>query len=145
MTWVVDASVAIKWFVREDCHAEALRLLEHASLLHAPDMIVAEVANIAWKKATRREISPAHARAIASAIGHYIPTLHPSPALIERALEIALTLKHPVYDSLYLACADAVGAPLVTADRRLRLAVRGTVRARAVVMVNRFAGARRGR
>lgn len=70
-----------------------------------------EVANIAWKKATQREISAAHARAIASAIGHYIPTLHPSSAVIERALEIALALKHPIYDCLYLACAQTVGGP----------------------------------
>lgn len=83
-----------------------------------------EVANIAWKKATQREISAAHARAIASAIGHYIPTLHPSSAVIERALEIALALKHPIYDCLYLACAQTVGGTLVAADRRLRLAGR---------------------
>jgi predicted nucleic acid-binding protein len=119
VTYVVDASVAIKWFVRENLHAEAARVLDRAGHLEAPDLIVAEVANVAWKKAVRGEIGRPQAQLIATAMRQYVPTLHPSAGLIEQALEIALALNHPVYDCLYLACAEAVDGILITADRRL--------------------------
>jgi predicted nucleic acid-binding protein len=126
VTYVVDASVAIKWFVRENLHAEATRVLDHAAHLEAPDLIVPEVVNIAWKKAIRGEIEQPQAQVIATAIRQYVPTLHPSAGLIERALDIALALNHPVYDCLYLACAEAVDGILITADRRFQKAAGNT-------------------
>lgn len=126
MIIVVDASVAIKWFVREELHEQALLLLDHAEQLQAPDLIVTEVTNIAWKKSVRNEISDTQARIIAVAIRQYIPTLRPSTELTEQALDIALTLNHPVYDCLYLTCADGVAGVLITADRRLCNIVHGT-------------------
>ncbi len=48
-----------------------------------------------------------------------------SSLLCERAFDIAFTLGHPVYDCLYLACAEASDAVLVTADRRFHAAVQG--------------------
>jgi predicted nucleic acid-binding protein len=47
---VIDASVAVKWVVEEEGTAEALALLR-ASKLVAPELLVAECANILWKKA----------------------------------------------------------------------------------------------
>ena len=122
---IVDASVAAKWFVRENLHDQALDLLEHRDRLAAPDLIVSEIANIAWKKCVRGEISSAQARTMTAAIGHYIPTLHPASKFAERALEIALELNHPVYDCLYLACAESSGT-LITADKKFHETVKGT-------------------
>ena len=36
---VVDASVAVKWFVQEDGHLPATQLLEHGLAIMAPDLI----------------------------------------------------------------------------------------------------------
>ena len=126
MTYVVDASVAAKWFLREPLHDQALALLDHVELLAAPDLIVTEVANIAWKKAVRGDIGRAQAQAMAAAIRHYLPTLQPSTELAEHAFDIALALNHPVYDCLYVACAEAAGGVLVTADQALCEAMRET-------------------
>ena len=63
---------------------------------------------------------------MAAAIRHYIPTLHPASDFAERALEIALELNHPVYDCLYLACAEG-GGTLITADKKFHESVTGTV------------------
>ncbi len=126
MTWIVDASVATKWFVREGLHAEALLLLAQPDRLAAPDLIVAEVTNIAWKKCLRGEITRAHADAMAAAIGGYIAMLQPSFELAERALDLALSLNHPVYDCLYLACAESLGGTLISADVRFATALHGT-------------------
>jgi predicted nucleic acid-binding protein len=126
MTVIVDAGVALKWFVQENLHQEAIRLLDHIEALQAPDLIVAEVTNIAWKKCIRGESTRPQAEAIATAIRHYIPVLQSSTELNERALEIALALNHPVYDCLYIACAEKTDAILITADERLCKATEGT-------------------
>jgi predicted nucleic acid-binding protein len=118
VTLVVDASVAAKWFIEEAGRQQALRLLEMPDR-QAPDLLVVEVANIAWKKTLRGEIGATQAQFICASVAHCFDTLHSSDSLIERAAVMALDLRHPVYDCLYLACAERCGARLVTADRRL--------------------------
>jgi predicted nucleic acid-binding protein len=126
MSLVVDASVVIKWFINEPLHANARQLLEGRESLHAPDLLLAEVGNIAWKKAARKEIEESQARNIVLALRDLPLTLHASGELIERALHIALAINHPVYDCLYLACAEALNSSLITADERLNKALAGT-------------------
>ncbi|MDP6352990.1 MAG: type II toxin-antitoxin system VapC family toxin [Alphaproteobacteria bacterium] len=126
MSMVIDASVAIKWFVVEDQSEQALELLEHDDRLLAPDFIVLEIANITWKKARRGEIEAAHALSIATAIRQGPLTFHASTELNDRALQIALELDHPIHDCLYLACAEYHQCPLITADRRLHARVQNT-------------------
>lgn len=118
MTLVVDASVAVKWFVREELTDEAYRLLRSGEDLTAPELVVAEVTNIAWKKLIRNQITPGHAATVATGMRYSDIRLLPSAAFNERALEMARTLNHPVYDCLYLACAEETDAAVITADRR---------------------------
>ena len=119
MIFIVDASVAIKWFVPETLRGEALRLIDDANQLYAPDLIVAEVTNTAWKKQRRGEITEAEAQAITQALPLYFISLPAAVDLAPRALEMALALGHPAYDCFYLACAEEVEGTLVTADERL--------------------------
>lgn len=123
MSIVVDASVAIKWFIQEPLREEARLLLQRSDPLYTPDLLFAEIANIGWKMVMRGEISRDQAFAITAAIADPFSTIFPSPLLDERALRIALALGHPVYDCLYLACAELADAVLVTADARLCAAV----------------------
>jgi predicted nucleic acid-binding protein len=132
MTLVVDASIAAKWFVEEDGREQALQILDLADR-QAPDLIVAEVANVLWKKALRGQVTDAQARAICSALPRYFDTLHASGALVESAMAIALALRHPLYDCLYVACAMRVAGRLVTADQRLIAALHGTEHASLAV------------
>ncbi len=126
MKLVVDASVAVKWFVEENLRQEARLLVKQGHELVSPDFILIETANIAWKKALRREIGKDQARTIVAAIPQYVPTLYPSSELMDRALELALALDHPVYDCLYLSCADIVDGVLITADEKLCEVMRNT-------------------
>ncbi len=126
MTFIFDASVAVKWFVEEALHEEALFMLDNAPTAQAPDFIVVEVGNVAWKKHARGELTEEQARDIVFNIHAYVPVLHPSIDLVERALDISLTLNHPIYDCLYLACAETTDSILVTADDRLHRVVQQT-------------------
>ena len=119
MSLVVDASVAIKWYVREELHEEAASVLDQEQLLFAPDLIVAEVTNAAWKKVRRSEIDRAMAERIGAEICSGVPLLYSCRHLNARALQISLFCKHPIYDCYYLACAELIGGILVTNDRRL--------------------------
>jgi predicted nucleic acid-binding protein len=139
MTVVVDTSVAVKWFVKETGREQALSVLD-ASERHAPDLIVAEVGNVAWKKAMRGEVTSEQARFICASVRRYFVVLHRSEALIDRAIDIALQLRHPIYDCLYLACAERAGAHLVTADEELLVALEGTSLAPLAVHIDAFAG-----
>ncbi len=136
MSFVIDASVALKWFVVETLSEAAEELLFSSADLHAPDLLAVEVTNAAWKKVLRREIGQSQAKLMAVAIHRGGPTLYPSELFIERALEIAFALAHPVYDCLYLACAESLEAPLVTADARLLRTIEGTTFAAMVRPLN---------
>lgn len=126
MIWVIDASVAIKWVVPENLRDQALTLLDDTSLLEAPDLLYPELSNVAWKKVRRGEMSHRQATLTVQSIQRFIAVTHPSPALTQRALEMAFILDHPVYDCFYLACAEQGDGVLITADNRLCATVSGS-------------------
>lgn len=123
MTLVVDSSVVLKWFVQEPESDRAAALI--GGELHAPDLILAEVANALWKKVRRGEIGTAQAQAVLPLLKQTL-LLQPFSPLTELALEAALELGHPVYDCVFLVLARELDAPLVTADARLVGRCRGT-------------------
>lgn len=116
---VIDASVAIKWVVDEADSDAAVAVLESRSLL-SPDLLIAECANILWKKVWRRELTTDEAiiaaRTLQQADIDILPTRH----LMDVATRLAIDLNHAAYDCIYLALAMEHGCPLVTADDRLR-------------------------
>ena len=118
MKLTVDASIVVKWFVAEPLSEDARRLLSHRIELHAPDILLVEFANTIWKKVRLREIADPRPYWDELANLPEIVTLHPGEELVESAAQLATALDHPVYDCLYLACAEAAAAVLVTADRR---------------------------
>jgi predicted nucleic acid-binding protein len=115
---VVDASVAIKWYLPEPYSAAAERLLAGGFRLIAPDLLVAEVGNVLWKRVMRSELTVRKAQDILAALETLPLTLHPAPVLAENAMTIACGLKRSFYDSLYLALAMTADCRLVTADRK---------------------------
>lgn len=69
-----------------------------------------------WKKARRNEVLDAQPYLEELALLPDAVMLHPSADLVGHAAAMALKIDHPIYDCLYLACAEVEGAPLVTAD-----------------------------
>jgi predicted nucleic acid-binding protein len=115
---VVDASVAIKWVVAEEGRAEALDRAAGAELI-APDFVLIECANILWKKVRLGQVSSSHAHDGLAFVQRGFSRLLPTHSLIPAAMSLAIEMDHPVYDCLYLACAEHEGITLLTADRRL--------------------------
>lgn len=122
--FVVDASVAIKWYLPEPNSADADRLLSGGFQLLAPDLLVPEVGNVLWKRVMRSEITVQKAQLILRVLESLPMTLHPASVIAENAMTIACGLKRSFYDSLYLALALTTDYRLVTADRKLFDAVK---------------------
>lgn len=122
--FVVDASVAIKWYLPEQYSTDAERLLNGDLQLLAPDLLVSEVGNILWKRVSRSEITIQQAHVILRALAALPITLQSATALAENAMTIACGLKRSFYDSLYLALALVSDSRFVTADRKLFDAVK---------------------
>lgn len=119
MDWaVVDASVAIKWVYSEELSSSAIALRTQL-LLTAPDILLAECANILWKKVRRGELDPQEAILSASALRRSGVELVAGSDLVEGALALSVELDHPAYDCFYLELSRSKGLPLVTADARL--------------------------
>ena len=116
---VIDASVAVKWFLPELHAVAARKLLSEKGHLLAPDLIWSEVANVLWKKVQRGELTAEVARGIVREFQHFPLETPSSKGFLEAAWDIAERFRMTVYDSLYVALAVNRGCALVTADRKL--------------------------
>ena len=123
MDFVVDASVAVKWFIPEPDSDKAYILLNdfllHGLALIAPDHLVSEVGNTLWKRSVlTKEISAKEAGESYSDFLNLEIPLEATSAIAEDALGLSLKERYPVYDTLYLALALRLGCKLITADKK---------------------------
>ena len=132
--FVVDASVAIKWYLPEQHSADAERLLNNGFQLLAPDLLVPEVGNVLWKRVLRSEITIQKAQIVLRALAALPIDLQPATALAENAMIVACGLKRSLYDSLYLALALMADCKLVTADKKLFDAVKDTASVKSHIL-----------
>jgi predicted nucleic acid-binding protein len=123
MTLVVDASVAVKWLFEEHDSERAEALLtsaeENRLKLVAPTILAAEIANALWKRMRRGDMDRQKTLEAGERFEEICPLLLPTEDLVQRALELAIDSRHPVYDCLYVALAEELPGDLVTADERL--------------------------
>ncbi len=125
-TFVLDASVAVKWAIpsaREPLTHESLRLLTRYVSgeieFIVPDIFWAEVGNVLWKGARQRRWRQEEAEAVVSDMKARAFGTVSSVVLLQEALGIAFTYDRAVYDCMYVALAVQSRADLITADERL--------------------------
>ena len=117
--FIVDASVAAKWFIEEE-HAEAaLSVLDKKNQLHAPDFLLLEMDSILCKWIRRDAVSPSEGIDVRSAIRQYPIQYHPFISFLDSAFAIANRTGQSIYDCLYVALAATLKGKMVTADRML--------------------------
>jgi len=103
--------------VAETGTPQALPLRLRAKLL-APELPVAECANILWQKVQRRGLLRDEALLAARLPRGADIELLPTQALLEAAADLAVELDHPAYDCRYLAPAVASDCSFVSTDER---------------------------
>jgi predicted nucleic acid-binding protein len=118
--------VGVKWYVSEPESSEAARLLDPQFDLHIPTYFFTEAASVLQRKVaverTLLEVDGLNAFQFVQAVPM---TVHATESLLEHAFRHGVRYRRPVYDSLYLVLAAALGGRLVTADRRLYNGVHG--------------------
>lgn len=117
MTYVVDASVVIKWLVPEEGSEQAAAVMQLP--LVAPELLVAECVNVLWRKAVRGSIGAEDALERAQLLQAAGVALEPMQPLATEILALSLRLNHSAYDCAYLALAQRLDGVLLTADRKL--------------------------
>ena len=124
--FVVDASVAIKWYFPENHTGEAERLLKPGNELFAPDLLLSEIGNILWKRVTGSECSRNKAFTILRELQSHFLQIWEVVILSDEAFDIACRTKRSFYDSLYVALAVKTDCQMVTADLKLYNALKET-------------------
>ncbi len=119
---VVDASVAVKWLVSEKDEEAAEALLRTEAQVAGPAFLRIEVTAAIARKARFGEIHLAQAEAAIelwrSLLGRGDIDLIAEEPDLARALALSLELSHPLQVCVYLALAERLNAPLVTADEK---------------------------
>ena len=118
---VIDASVVVKWYNKEDFSPQADFLKEgHISgrlTLVAPHLLVFEVSN-ALRFNPDFEVQDV-VEAVDSLLDMQID-LHPSQKeWMEKSIELAFKIGITLYDSVYIGLADVLGTTVITADEQL--------------------------
>lgn len=112
---VLDASVVLKWYLREEGSDQALALLGSGRAFVAPDFLLDEVRAVLIRNVSSRLSQSDLLLALADLEAAFSEII-PNTSLRDTALDIARQLSHAYYDCLYLALALRLDAPLITAD-----------------------------
>lgn len=118
--YVVDASVLVKWFLYQQeadrDRALALRDLHISgrSTIFIPELALLEVLNAVRFSPKAKEEDGEMALEVLYNL--HLETKTPEPDLMRKANAIAWAYKTTIYDALYVALAELLGYPLITAD-----------------------------
>jgi predicted nucleic acid-binding protein len=118
--YVLDASVLVKWFLhqQEGDRERALALrdlhISGRSTIFVPQLALLEILNaIRFSPRAKEEDG---ALALEALEDLHLETKPPDFGLLRKANAIAWAYKITLYDALYVALAEQVGYPLITAD-----------------------------
>jgi predicted nucleic acid-binding protein len=116
---VIDASVAVKWFIDEDRSVDAQRLLAADADLMAPASILYEIFHALWDAARTRRLPGKRLPELAEVTPTPFALLVPIEQLYAAAAAMAQAHNLSIYDCAYVALAQREHAELITADKRM--------------------------
>jgi predicted nucleic acid-binding protein len=121
---VVDASVAVKWFIPEPGEEAAAKLLGGGNRLMAPALIRLEVSGAIIRRYREGHLLEKRARegvqAWQAMLEHGVVRLVPDADLFPEAVQMAFLARHAISDCLYLATAKKLEVPVLTADKPMQ-------------------------
>jgi predicted nucleic acid-binding protein len=122
MNVVVDASVAVNWFVAESKSRarQASTLLAGRYRRIAPDVAIAESLGALWRGVRRGDVTVDQGMQASTSVAGFFESLVMTDKVAGRAFRLAVDHQHPFYDCMYVALAESLGARLATFDERMK-------------------------
>jgi predicted nucleic acid-binding protein len=115
---VLDASVVLELLLGTAAGARvAQRIAAPAETLHAPHLVDLEVAQVLRRFQREGDIDEARGREALEVLRELDVARYPHDVLLPRIWQLRDVVT--AYDAAYLALAEALAAPLLTADARL--------------------------
>ena len=136
VTVIIDACVAIKWFVAEPDSAQAQLLFGATIERAAPDFALLELANALWKNERLGRLETEKVRTAIATLPDFFSQLIPTANLLAEASDLAREIDHPVYDCVYVVASRRLNAQLVTTDVKLIRKLTATKDAKNVVALS---------
>lgn len=123
MRYVVDCSVAIRWFVAQSAWQRAVLALNrfsHGDIdLLAPDVIIPEFGHVMRKLVVGQKLNTETGRNSLDRFLALPVVMAPARDLARPALELAFKHSGTFYDALYVALAEREDIKVLTADDRM--------------------------
>jgi predicted nucleic acid-binding protein len=115
---VLDASAVIEWLLQTPTGTRVEhRIFSTGSSLHAPFLLDIEVAQVLRRYVAAHQLEASRAEEALQDLLDLQLTRYPHDALLWRVWDLRHTLT--AYDAVYVALAEALGASLITCDRKL--------------------------
>ena len=114
---VVDASVLAPGVADAGSDGQRFRERLRGETLIGPDLLRVEVASVLRRHADNGNLTTQQANAAIDDLLAFPITVYPTAPLLRRVWDLRASVT--AYDACYVALAEAVGYPLLTADRRL--------------------------
>lgn len=118
---VLDASVIVKWFTKEQKREEAIKIRDKFIAgeieIFVPDLVLYEISNALRYNPNfnNEDIN----LAIDSLLNMELNIIVPTEEIIKKSVEISYLTKSSVYDSTYFALAKLMNFYFITADMKL--------------------------
>lgn len=120
MLYVLDCSVAVKWFLPEPLADKATSLLERfrtgLDSLFAPDILISEFGHVLTKRHRRHELTETEVQDIWNDFMFLGVQTEGTSPLATDALQLAVAHTAKFYDAVYVALAQVRGCVVITAD-----------------------------
>jgi predicted nucleic acid-binding protein len=134
-TFIVDASVAVRWLVDLPFAKEARVLLTHRNRLLAPELLQAEVGSALLKLVRGKVLSRTDGEGAFEDFFRAPVRMVPALPVAHHAMKVALQSGQSFYDCLYLALAESEQGLFATADGRFWQAMKTTPHARHIYFI----------
>ena len=118
-SYVVDASVVISRFVKESYTSHTIALftrLNSGDIFYVPEFCRLECINVLWKHVRFQGVAREQAIQAVQDLLALPLTIASIESVYGRALELGLDHGLAVYDAIYIALAEKLDCPLITAD-----------------------------
>ncbi|GAC1475290.1 MAG: type II toxin-antitoxin system VapC family toxin [Isosphaeraceae bacterium] len=129
MRYVLDSSVAVKWFLAEQDSDKAISVRDDFARgvheLLSPDVFPAEAAHAITRAERQLRITQAERKSHFRDMLSTLPALYAHLPLLPRAYELSSQARIGVYDCLYVALAERERCEVLTADDRMKRSLPG--------------------